>query len=145
MDLHNDGKVLAPPHLHAIAREIVSLNMLEVKELVDRVADHFQIIDDGGSSSGGGSGGGSSEGNEEGSEEDTPTEQTVFEVKLTGFDPKSKIKVIKEVRTITALGLKEAKALVDGVPKVLKEGLKKEDAEELKKTLEGIGATVEIV
>ena len=56
----------------------------------------------------------------------------------------NKIAVLKEVRTITGLGLKEAKDLVDGAPKAVKEGIKKEDAEAIKKQLEAAGATVEI-
>ena len=56
----------------------------------------------------------------------------------------NKIAVLKEVRAITGLGLKEAKDLVDGAPKALKEGVKKEDAEAIKKQLEEAGATVEI-
>ena len=56
----------------------------------------------------------------------------------------NKIAVLKEVRAITGLGLKEAKDLVDGAPKALKEGVKKEDAEAIKKQLEAAGATVEI-
>jgi len=56
----------------------------------------------------------------------------------------NKIAVLKEVRAITGLGLKEAKDLVDGAPKAIKEGVKKEDAEALKKQLEAAGATVEI-
>ena len=80
-------------------------------------------------------------------EEDAPKEEakTEFDVKLTGFDAKAKIKVIKEIRAITSLGLKEAKALVEGAPKVVKAGIKMEEAEELKKKLEDIGGTVEIV
>ena len=56
----------------------------------------------------------------------------------------NKIAVLKEVRAITGLGLKEAKDLVDGAPKPVKEGVKKEDAEAIKKQLEAAGATVEI-
>jgi len=56
----------------------------------------------------------------------------------------NKINVLKEVRTITGLGLKEAKDLVDGAPKPIKENVKKEEAEAIKKTLEELGATVEI-
>ena len=71
--------------------------------------------------------------------------KTHFDLKLTGFDAKSKIKVIKEIRAITSLGLKEAKEMVEGVPKVVKKDIKTEEAEELKEKLEAIGATVEIV
>ena len=66
-------------------------------------------------------------------------------MKLTGFDAKAKIKVIKEVRAIAGLGLKEAKELVEGAPKIIKKDLKPEEAEELKKKLEEVGATIEIV
>ncbi|AHH03372.1 LSU ribosomal protein L12P (L7/L12) [Borrelia nietonii YOR] len=70
-------------------------------------------------------------------------EQTEFDVMLVSFGD-SKINVIKEVRAITGLGLGEAKALVEAVPKAVKEGVSKADAEEIKKKLEAVGAKVEI-
>ena len=70
-------------------------------------------------------------------------EQTEFEVVLTEVGAK-KINVIKAVREVTSLGLKEAKDLVDGAPKTVKEGLTKDEAEEMKKKFEGQGAKVEI-
>ncbi len=70
-------------------------------------------------------------------------EQTEFDVVLTGIGDK-KIQVIKEVRAITGLGLKEAKALVDEAPKPVKEGITKEDAEKIKAQLEEVGAQVEL-
>ncbi len=70
-------------------------------------------------------------------------EQTEFDVILTG-DGGNKINVIKEVRAITALGLGEAKALVESAPKAIKEGVSKAEAEELKKRIEGAGGTVEL-
>lgn len=69
--------------------------------------------------------------------------KTEFTVVLSAAGDK-KIEVIKEVRTITGLGLKEAKDLVEGAPKTLKEGISKADADELKKKLEAVGAKVEI-
>ena len=72
-------------------------------------------------------------------------EKTLFDVKLVGFDAKAKIKVIKEVRAIAGLGLKEAKELVESAPKVIQKDLKQDKADELKATLEGIGAQIEIV
>lgn len=69
--------------------------------------------------------------------------KTEFNVILTAFGDK-KINVIKEVRAITALGLKEAKDLVEGAPQAVKEGVSKTDAEEIKKKLEEAGASVEI-
>jgi len=70
-------------------------------------------------------------------------EQTEFDVILTG-DGGKKINVIKEVRTITGLGLTEAKTLVESAPKAIKEGVNKAEAEKLKKQLEEAGATVEL-
>ena len=70
-------------------------------------------------------------------------EKTEFTVVLTGFG-EQKIQVIKEIRAITGLGLKEAKDLVDGVPKPVKEGIPKAEAEDIKKKLEAAGGTVEI-
>ncbi len=71
-----------------------------------------------------------------------PPEQTEFTVQLDGFDPAKKINVIKVVREITALGLKEAKDLVEGAPKPVKENVSKEEAEKIKKQLEDGGAKV---
>ena len=68
-------------------------------------------------------------------------EKTEFDIELTESGS-NKIAVIKEVRTITGLGLKEAKDLVEGAPKPLKQGVKKEEAEEMKKSLEAAGAKV---
>jgi large subunit ribosomal protein L7/L12 len=70
-------------------------------------------------------------------------EQTEFDVILTG-DGGKKIQVIKEVRAITGLGLTEAKALVEGAPKAVKEGVNKAEAEEIKKKIEEAGGTVEL-
>ena len=70
-------------------------------------------------------------------------EKTEFDVELTSFGAK-KLDVIKVVREVTGLGLKEAKELVEGAPKILKEGVSKDEAESLKKSLEEAGATVTI-
>ena len=75
--------------------------------------------------------------------EEAEAEKTEFDVVLTGVGDK-KIQVIKVVRAITGLGLKEAKALVDGVPGAVKEGVNKEEAEDIQKQLEEAGATVEV-
>ena len=71
-------------------------------------------------------------------------EQTEFDVILDSFDAAAKIKVLKAVREVTGLGLGEAKALVEAAPKAVKEGIKKEDAEALKKTIEDAGGKVTI-
>mmetsp|Transcript_14232 Transcript_14232/g.42998 ORF Transcript_14232/g.42998 Transcript_14232/m.42998 type:complete len:217 (-) Transcript_14232:500-1150(-) len=71
-------------------------------------------------------------------------EKTEFDIKLTGFDAAAKVKVIKEVRSMTTLGLKEAKELVEKAPAVIKSGVKKEEAEELQKKLEAVGAKISL-
>lgn len=80
---------------------------------------------------------------EAGGEKPAQEEKTEFSVILSSFGDK-KIQVIKVVREITGLGLKEAKEAVEGAPKAIKEGMKKEEAEEIKKRLEEVGAAVEI-
>jgi ribosomal protein L7/L12 len=90
--------------------------------------------------------GGKTNANAENAEDAAPVEvKTAFDLKLVGFDAKSKIKVIKEVRAIADLGLKEAKELVEGAPKIIRKGLKQEQAEELKAKLIEAGAEIEIV
>ncbi|KPK90351.1 50S ribosomal protein L7/L12 [bacterium SM23_31] len=82
---------------------------------------------------------------ETGGEGETPAaeEKTEFDVVLTSYGDK-KIQVIKVVRAITGLGLKEAKDIVDGVPNTIKEGIPKEEAEKIKARLEEVGGTVEL-
>ena len=71
-------------------------------------------------------------------------EKTEFDVELTSFEADKKLKVIKEIKDITGLGLGEAKALVEGAPKIIKEGASKEECETIKAKLAEVGATVEI-
>ncbi len=78
-----------------------------------------------------------------GGEAEAEEEKTSFDAVLSSFGDK-KIQVIKEVRAITGLGLKEAKDLVEGAPKAVKEGVSKDEASEIKEKLEAVGATVEI-
>jgi large subunit ribosomal protein L7/L12 len=117
--------------------EIVGLTLKEAKELSDYLKEVHGIEPAAG---GGvmmampGAGGGAAE---------APAEKTEFDVVLESFG-EQKIGVIKVVRGATALGLKEAKDLVEGVPSKIKEGLSKADAEKLKKELEDAGATVSI-
>jgi len=74
---------------------------------------------------------------------DAAEEKTEFDVILTSFGEK-KVGVIKEVRAITGLGLKDAKDLVESAPKAIKEGVAKDEADKIKAQLEGVGATVEV-
>ena len=136
------GKIVVAPHLDRLADEIVNMSMLEVKDLTDRLAEHFGIEEEEDDDDMG------LVGNVEESKpavEEKKEEKKAFDVKLVSYDEKSKIKVIKEIRAITNLGLKEAKDLVEGVPKVVKKDVKKEEADELKEKLVAAGATVEIV
>jgi large subunit ribosomal protein L7/L12 len=140
-------KVVASPHIHDLAHEIVHLNLLELKELTDKIAVHFEFDDEmmAANYGGGGGGGGGAGGAGAAVEAEAVEEKTIFDLKLIGFDAKAKIKVIKEVRSIGGLGLKEAKELVEGAPKVIQKDLKLDKAEELKAKLEAVGAQVEIV
>ena len=113
---------------------IESLTLLEMSELVKNLEDKFGVTAAAPVAVAPVAGGGAAEVTEE---------QTEFEVILTQFGSE-KIKVIKVVRTITSLGLKEAKDLVEGVPKSLKEGISKEDAASIKKQIEEVGGTVEV-
>jgi len=148
-DPNNPDKILASPELYDLADDIVHLSMLEMKELVTKIGDHFGFEQPPFAGSGGGGGGGGGDGgdDDEGGDgaEAAAAAKTAFDIKLLSFDPKSKIKVIKEVRAIAGLGLKEAKELVEGAPKVVMKDISKEQAEELQKKLEEAGATVEIV
>jgi large subunit ribosomal protein L7/L12 len=117
--------------------KIVALTLMQAKELADYLKEVYGIEPAAGGAvmvAGPAAGGAVAE---------AAPEKTTFDVILTGFGDK-KIQVIKEVRALTSLGLKEAKELVDGVPKPVKEGASKEDAEAAKKQLEAAGATVEI-
>ena len=114
---------------------IVGLTLLEAKKVVDYLKEVHGIEPAGGGAvmmMGGG-----------GAVAEAPPEKTEFDVVLTAFG-ENKIGVIKVVRAVTGLGLKEAKDLVEGVPKPLKEGLSKEDAEKLKAEIVAAGGTVEI-
>ena len=122
--------------LKKLAEEIVGLTLLEAQELKTILKDEYGIEPAAGGAvmMAGPAGDASSAAAEEKSE---------FDVVLAEAGS-NKIAVIKEVRTITGLGLKEAKDLVEGAPKPLKQGVKKEDAEAMKKSLEAAGAKVEL-
>ncbi len=117
-----------------LADELMGLTILEAKELNDILEENgikaAAAVAVAGPAAGGDAGG-------------AAEAKDDFDVVLTGFGDK-KINVIKEVRTITGLGLKEAKDLVEGVPSPIKEAAPKEEAEEIKAKLEAAGATVEL-
>jgi len=116
--------------------DIMALTLIQAKELGDYLKNEYGIEPAGGAVMVAGP---AAQGQAEQKEE-----KTSFDVILKQFGDK-KIQVIKEVRALTGLGLKEAKDLVDGVPKPVKQGLSKEDAEAARKQLEAAGAVVEIV
>ena len=115
----------------AMIEEIKGLSVLELSELVHALEDSFGVSAAAVAAPAAGAAAAAVE------------EKTEFDVVMTAFGAE-KIKVIKEVRGITGLGLAEAKAMVEGVPAKIKEGISKEDAEALKAQLEAVGATVEI-
>ena len=121
-----------------ILDSLKSLSLLEASELVKQIEDAFGVS--AAASAGvvmaapGAAAGGDSA--------DAAVEKTEFEVVLESFEASSKIKVLKEVRNATGLGLGEAKALVEAAPKTIKEGATKEDAEALKKAIEAVGGKV---
>jgi len=115
-----------------LAKELMGLTILEAKELNDILEENgikaAAAVAVAGPAAGGG---------------EAAEEKTEFDVVMTSFGEK-KINVIKEVRGITGLGLKEAKDLVEAAPKAVKEGVSKDEAEDIKAKLEAAGATVEV-
>ncbi|MBT7811703.1 MAG: 50S ribosomal protein L7/L12 [Deltaproteobacteria bacterium] len=114
---------------------IANMSVLEMSELVKEMEEKFGVSAAAAAVAAPAAGGGGTEAAAE--------EKTEFDVILTSFGEK-KINVIKEVRSITGLGLKEAKEAVESAPKAIKEGVSKEEAEEVKKKLEEAGASAEI-
>jgi large subunit ribosomal protein L7/L12 len=123
-----------------IGDKIAALTITKAVELKDYLKEVHKIEPAAGGvvMTGGGGGGGG------GPAPDVPPPKTEFTVSLDGFDAAKKINVIKVVREITGLGLKEAKDLVEGAPKPVKENISKEDAEAIKKKLEDGGAKVSL-
>ena len=115
--------------------KIVGLTLMQAKELGDYLKEEYGIEPAGGAVM---MAGPAAAGTAEQAEE-----KTTFDVVLKEFGDK-KIQVIKEVRALTGLGLKEAKGLVDGAPKPVKEGLSKDEAEAAQKQLEAVGAVIEL-
>ena len=122
---------MASEKITAMVDEIKALSVLELKELVDEICETFGVSAVAAAAP---AAGGAAE---------AVAEKTEFDVVMTSFGAE-KIKVIKEIRGITGLGLAEAKAMVEKVPVAVKEGVSKEDAEALKAQLEAVGAAVEI-
>lgn len=146
----DETREITNPKVLELADRIVELNMLEVSDLTELLRKRLNVQTPSvpmgfamptSSPTGAVS---APDGASAAADSAPAEEKTDFNVKLTGFDAASKIKVIKEVRAITDLGLKEAKELVEKSPTVIKEGMKKEDAEELKAKLEAAGAQISL-
>ena len=118
-------------NVEQIIADIKEATVLELNDLVKAIEEEFGVTAAAPVAAAGGAG------------EAAAEEQTEFDVELTSAGS-AKIKVIKAVREATGLGLKEAKELVDNAPKVIKEGLSKEDAEALKAAIEEVGGAVEV-
>ena len=122
---------MASEKVTALIEEVKALSVLELSEMVHELEEVFGV---------------SAAAMAAGPAVAAPAaeEKTEFDVVLAGFDAAAKIKVIKVVREITGLGLAEAKAVVEGTPKTLKEALSKEDAEAMKAKVEEAGGKVEL-
>ena len=125
---------MASEKITALIEEVKALTVLELNDLVKALEEEFGVSAAAmaAPAAGGAAAGAAAE------------EKTEFDVVLAGFDAAAKIKVIKVVREITGLGLAEAKAVVEGTPKTLKEALSKDEAEEMKKKVEEAGGKVEL-
>ena len=121
---------MASEKITAIIDSVKELSVLELKELIDAYCEEFGV-----------SAVAAAAPAAAGAADDAADAGVTLVLASAGAN---KIAVLKEVRAITGLGLKEAKELVDGAPKAIKENIKKDEAEELKKKLEEAGATVEI-
>ena len=124
---------MASEKITALIEEVKGLTVLELSELVHALEEEFGVSAAAMAAPAAG-----------GAAAPAAEEKTEFDVVLAGFDAAAKIKVIKAVREITGLGLAEAKGMVEGAPKTLKEAVAKDEAEELKKKLEEVGAKVEL-
>ena len=123
---------MASEKILAMIEEVKGLSVLELNELVKALEEEFGVSAAAVSVAGPAAGGAAA-----------AEEKTEFDVVLASFGD-AKMSVIKAVKDICGLGLKEAKELVDGAPSTLKEGLSKDEAENLKKTIEAAGAVVEL-
>lgn len=141
------SKEEASESVKELCEQILNLDVVEMNQLLFRLQSRLGISDQmlAGVGSGGGGGGGGAAAGEDDAPAEAAKEKDAFDVKLTAFDAKAKIKIIKEVRAASGLGLKEAKELVEKAPAVIKEGLTKDEAEALAKTITDLGGTIELV
>ena len=136
MDRHIKEGLQVMADLNEIAETLSGLTVMEAAELATLLEEKWGVSAAAPVAVAAAGGGGAAAG-------EAAEEQTEFEVVLVSFGDK-KIQVIKEVRGITGLGLKEAKELVEGAPKTLKDGLEKDEAEEIKKKIEEAGGQADV-
>jgi large subunit ribosomal protein L7/L12 len=148
-----DGDAETPAHIRALTESIAALSLVEAAALSRDLRARLGLGDaplGGGMAfapAGGAAGGGAASADADDDAGAAAAERTEFDVVLAGFDAKGKIKVIKEVRAATGLGLKEAKDAVErsaDAPQVLAKGVAKEDAEKLAAVIREAGGTVEV-
>ena len=146
LPLPETGSPDLPPNVEKLVDEISGLTLLEVSMLADALKEKLNIPDAQPMMMGGGmpAAAGGMPGAAAAAAEEPAEEKTEFDVKLAGFDAKDKIKIIKEVRAMTGLGLKEAKAKVEEAPTVIKAAVSKAEAEEIQGKLKDLGASVEL-
>ena len=123
---------MASEKIAALIEEVKALTVMELNDLVHALEEEFGVSAAAMAAPAAGAAAAPAE-----------EEKTEFDVVMTDFGSE-KIKVIKEVRAITGLGLADAKALVEGIPAKIKEGASKDEAEEIKKKLTDVGATIEL-
>uniref|UniRef100_A0A7S2XYV8 Large ribosomal subunit protein bL12 C-terminal domain-containing protein n=1 Tax=Fibrocapsa japonica TaxID=94617 RepID=A0A7S2XYV8_9STRA len=135
----------ASPKVRLVVEKVLDLNVIEIIMLVQYL--EFRTGVPWGPGFGRGMGGGAAAtgaGAGDAAPAEEKKEKEVWDLKVTGFEASAKIKLIKEVRTITGVGLKEAKEMVDNLPKVVQKGMKKEEAEQLMQKLKDLGAEAEL-
>jgi large subunit ribosomal protein L7/L12 len=131
------------PVVEAVVADILKLNLFQVNQLVTHLKDEFGFVESAPVVMAAGPAAVGEEAEEK--EEEVVREKTTFSLKLESFDAKGKIKIIKEVRAVSGLGLKESKELVEGAPCEIAKDLPKDEAEALVERLKEAGAVITLL
>lgn len=131
------------PAVQSVVADILKLNLFQVNQLVTHLKDEFGFVE--AAPVVVAAVGGAPAAAEEAEEQEVVREKTTFTLKLESFDPKGKIKIIKEVRGVSGLGLKESKELVEGAPCEIAKDLPKDEAEALVERLKEAGAVITLL
>lgn len=132
----------ASPKISAIVDDISKLTILETSELVQELKTRLNIPDISIPSAAAAPAAAAAAPAEQAEAAEPQEEKMIFSIKLESFDPKSKPKIIKEVKSLLGLSLVESKKLVEGAPKTLKDNVPKEDADKIKETIEKLGGKI---